>query len=163
MCSSLSNQPVPSSSRTPYPILSFHSFKSLSLNHESFSYFISLNHDLKTYVEACKDDNWLKVMNSELEAITINSTWKLVDLPPNVIHIRSKWVYKIKHNVDGTVERYKARLVAKGYSQIEGLDFFDTFSPVAKMSTVRVLLVVPSIKNWNLHQLDVNNAFCMAI
>ena len=66
-------------------------------------------------------------MKTELDALDKNRTWNIVDFPPHVKPIGNRWVYKVKHRADGTIERYKARLVAKGYNQIEGLYFFDTF------------------------------------
>ena len=86
-------------------------------------------------------------MNVEIKALKANHTWILTDLPPNKSAIGCKWVYKIKHKADGSMERYKARLVAKGCTQIEGQDYLDTFSPVAKITTVRLLLTLAAVNN----------------
>ena len=98
-------------------------------------------------------------MEAELTALELNNTWVISDLPPGKIPIDCKYVYKVKCNSDGTVERLKARLVAKGYTQQEGIDYHETFSPVAKMVTVRSLLSIAAVRGWQLHQFDVNNAF----
>jgi len=81
-------------------------------------------------------------MNAELTALEQNQTWSIVNPPSNCSVIGCKWVYKLKHKVDGTIERHKARLVAKGFTQLEGMDFHDTFEPVAKLAYVRFILVV---------------------
>lgn len=101
-------------------------------------------------------------MAQEIAALERNKTWQLVDLPQDKTHIGCKWVYKIKHKQDGTVDRYKAWLVVKGYTQVEGINFLDTFSPVVKMTTLSVVLALAASNNWFLHQLDVDNAFLHA-
>lgn len=98
-------------------------------------------------------------MQAELDAMAANNTWTLVPLPPGKHSIGCRWVYKVKYLPDGSIDKYKARLVAKGYTQREGLDFTQTFSPVAKFTTIRVLLALAAINNWSLMQLDINNAF----
>jgi len=98
-------------------------------------------------------------MNAKLTALEKNQTWSIVNHPSNCSVIGCKWVYKLKHKADGTIERHKACLVAKGFTQLEGMDFHDTFAPVAKLASIRFILVVAAAQNWKLVQLDVNNAF----
>ena len=98
-------------------------------------------------------------MDKEIQALESNHTWDLTTLPPSKSPIRCKWVYKVKLNPNGNVERYKARLVGKGYTQRERLDFLETFSPIAKTISIRVLLALATARAWPLHQLDINNAF----
>ena len=110
--------------------------------------------------EALRDKNWKHAMDDEYLALMQNRTWHLV--PPqqagrNIIDC--KWVYKIKHKADGSIDRYKARLVAKGFKQRYGIDYDDNFSPVVKMATIRLVLSVAVSRGWTLRQLDVKNAF----
>ena len=98
-------------------------------------------------------------MDKEISALELNHAWDVVPLPPSKAPIACKSVYRIKYNLDGSVKWYKARLVAKRYTQQERLDYFETFSPVAKSVSIRVLLCIATIKGWPLHQLVVNNAF----
>lgn len=98
-------------------------------------------------------------MQTEIQALEANNTWILTSLPSGKKPIGCKWVFKTKLCADGSIERHKARLVAKGYTQVEGLDYHDTFAPVAKLTTVRCVLAIAAARHWHLHQLDVNNAF----
>ena len=98
-------------------------------------------------------------MQAELEATKASHYWSIVCLPPGKHTFGYKWVYKIKYKSDGSIDRHKACLVAKGYTQQERVDFTETFSPVAKLDSVKVLLALAASHSWHLVQLDVNNAF----
>lgn len=98
-------------------------------------------------------------MHTELDALQQNNTWSMVPLPFGHQPIGCKWVYKIKYKSDGTIECYKAHIVAKGYTQVEGINYQETFSPIAKLTTLHCLLTVAAARHWFTHQLDVQNAF----
>ncbi|MCO5603072.1 hypothetical protein L7F22_057216 [Adiantum nelumboides] len=117
------------------------------------------NVELTCFEEAVENDKWQEAMNEEMDALYGNETWELVPLPKGKKPIGCRWVYKVKHDSDGSVSRYKARLVAKGYAQTYGIDYEEMFAPVAKMATIRVIIAVAAAKGWILHQMDVKNVF----
>ncbi|KAL0303695.1 UNVERIFIED_CONTAM: Retrovirus-related Pol polyprotein from transposon RE2 [Sesamum radiatum] len=130
-----------------------------SPTHIHFAAQLSILQEPRSYVQARGHLEWEKAMAEELQALENNQTWTLTVLLEGKKAIGSRWVYKLKMNPDGSVNRYKARLVAKGYSQIEGVDYTDSFSPVAKIVTVRLFLGIAAAHSWPMHQLDINNAF----
>eukprot|EP00253_Pinus_taeda_P025760 PITA_25760 len=98
-------------------------------------------------------------MNEEYHSLLANDTWDLVPLPKGRKLVRCKWVYRTKYGPDGKVDKHKARLVAKGFSQVEGIDYTETFSPVAKMNSIRLVLSLAASLKWEVHQMDVKSAF----
>jgi len=111
------------------------------------------------FEQVVRNPKWNNAMDEEMAALDANVIWELVALPKDKKAIGCKWVYKIKHNADGFVRRYKVRLVAKGYAQTYGIDYEETYSPVAKMTTIRTIIVMAVAKRWSLHQMDVKNVF----
>ena len=135
------------------------SYDHMSSKYHSYLANFSDSVEPHTFGQASKDPRWIEAMKLEIKALEDNKTWLVVDLPLGKHTFGSKWIYKIKYKADGNIERFKARLVAKSYSQQEGLDYHDTFSPVAKMVTVRSVIAVAVSKGWSLYQMDVYNAF----
>ncbi|GJQ99103.1 ribonuclease H-like domain-containing protein [Tanacetum coccineum] len=113
----------------------------------------------KSYSNAFRDPNWYRAMLDEYNALIKNNTWVLVPRPPDANIVRSLWLFRHKHNADGSLNRYKARLVANGSTQIVGIDVDETFSPVVKPATIRTVLSLAISRHWPVHQLDVKNAF----
>ncbi|CAA9995003.1 unnamed protein product [Nesidiocoris tenuis] len=113
----------------------------------------------KQAMNSQKKEKWIKAMQSEMDSLRENGTWTLEELPPGRKPIPCKWVYKLKMNPDGSIDRFKARLVVKGFTQRKGIDYDQTFSPVAKAGTLRALLSVAAEKNMLLMQFDVSTAF----
>jgi len=108
---------------------------------------------------ALSDSNWVNAMHEELENFARNQVWVLVDPPPSCKPIGTKWVFKNKQGEDGHVVRNKARLVAQGFSQKEGIDYGETFAPVARLEAIRILLAFAASRGYKLYQMDVKSAF----
>eukprot|EP00261_Vitis_vinifera_P024448 XP_010656738.1 PREDICTED: uncharacterized protein LOC104880761 [Vitis vinifera] len=144
-------------------------FKTRHPAHLSFVQSIPFIHallatsELTGFKSAAKNPAWLAVMDDEMKALQINHTWDLVPRPSNANIVGSKWVFRTKFLSDGSIEPFKARLVAKGYTQLPGLDYTDTFSPVVKAFIVRVVLSLAVSHKWPLRQFDIKNAFLNGI
>ncbi|KAH9647867.1 retrovirus-related pol polyprotein from transposon RE1 [Citrus sinensis] len=120
---------------------------------------VLLHKEPDTIQEAINVERWFQPMKAEYDALMSNGTWTLVPRTEHHKLVGNKWVFRVKSNTDGSVAKYKARLVAKGFQQIEGVNYFETFSPVVKAATVRVVLSLAVMNQWQIRQVDVNNAF----
>ncbi|CAL2227819.1 unnamed protein product [Prunus armeniaca] len=141
-----------------YPINNYVSTNRLS---ESRMHFVKQLAEIpvpNSVTEALEDSKWKEAMNEEMRALQKNGTWELVPLPHGKKTVGYRWIYAVKLKAYGSIERYKARLVVKGYTQRYGIDYQQTFAPVAKIKTIRVLLSLAVNLDWPLHQFDVKNA-----
>ena len=105
---------------------------------------------------------WKEVIKSEIDSILHNHAWELADLPLCCKPLSSKWVFKRKRKVDGSIgsiDKYKVRLVIKCYKQDRGLDYFDTYSPMMRINSIRMVLAIATLRNLKVHQMDVKKIF----
>ena len=144
---------------TNHPIYNFVSYKNLSPSYKAFISSLDQVQVPNSVHEAIQIPEWKAAILEEISALEKNKTWELSELPSGKRAVGCKWIFTIKHEADGSVERFKARLVAKGFTQAYGINYQETFAPVAKLNTVRVLLSLASNLDWPLYQLDVKNAF----
>ena len=141
----MSSQPPPADpSPAPYTALS----NLQPSKHKAFMSTVESSQDPIYFQDAVKESKWREAMNSELRALESNNTWSITNLPKGKKPIGCKWLYKTKFNSDGIIERYKAQLVILGCRQRYGIDYQDTFAPMAKMTTVRSFLAVIAMKGW---------------
>lgn len=155
---------LPSSAPQPpsgslFPLSDYLSYDRFSSSHRSYLIALTINIEPKHFREAMKYKVWRDSMKTEIDALERNHTWDLQALPAGKKALGTKWLYTIKLRADGTIERHKSRLVVLGNNQEEGLDYTETFSPVAKMTTVCFFLDIAAKKNHEIHQMDVHNAF----
>jgi hypothetical protein len=111
------------------------------------------------FEQAIRNPKWDNAMDEDMADLDANSTWELVVLLEDKKAIGCKWVYKVKHNANGSMSRYKVRLVAKGYAQTYGINYEEPYSPITKMTTIRVIIAMATAKGWSLHQMDIKNVF----
>jgi len=139
------NNGVRRSTRVKYPVQKL-TYDGFVAHH--YAYMVRVIHEVKPtcFEQVVGNLKWDNAMDEKIAALDANVTWELVALPKNKKAIGHRWVYKVKHNVDGSMSKYKIRLVAKGYAQTYGINYEETCSPIAKMTTVRVIIVMAVAK-----------------
>jgi hypothetical protein len=129
-----------------------------------FSSYMALMCDLLEeeptfFEEAIQRKEWVDAMTEEYQSIMKNEVWEIVPRPKNKYVVSSKWLFKIKHAADGSIEKYKARFVTCVFSQKEGIDYEETFAPVARYTSIRTIIALEAKMKWKLHQMDVKTSF----
>jgi len=159
---STTNTVTPAIPESPPPLQNDHPMRTRGKNHitkpkKKMNLIATTKPIIPTTVaQAMKDPNWRNAMSEEINAQMKNHTWDLVPSMPTQNLITCKWIFTLKYRPDGSIERYKARLVARGFNQQYGIDYMETFSPVIKSTTVRVVLEIAVKRNWPIHQVDIN-------
>lgn len=110
-----------------------------------------------TVQEALEPKPWKEAMDAKYQSLLKNNTWELVDLPPSNRVIGCKWIFKTKYKIDGSIDKHKDRIVAKGYAQKEGIDYDETFAPITKIKTLRMIFSLAAQFCWKLYQMDVES------
>ena len=150
--------------RHPTPAITSDSDDSDDENDEDIAEYAGAAHDLdpkslKAALRRSDGDKWQDAAQLEIDNHVSNGTWELVDLPPGAKCIGSGWVFRLKRNADGSIERYKARLVAKGYSQRPGFDYTEVFAPTFRYAAIRTIIALAAINDLHLHSVDISHAF----
>jgi hypothetical protein len=118
-----------------------------------------LDEEPTTFEEAIQKKQWKEAMMEEHQSIMKNDVWEIISRPKEKSMVTSKWVYKIKHAIDKSMDKYKARFIARGFIQKEGEDYDETFSPVSRYTSIREIISLVASMGWNLHQMDVKTTF----
>ena len=116
-----------------------------------------------SFEEAAQEPTWVDAMVEEYDSIFRNSAWEIVPRLVGKSVVGSRWIYKVKQAADGSIEKYKARFVARGFSQIEGIDYEETFAPVAWYSSIQTILALSAQMGWHIHKMDVKTALLNGI
>ena len=115
------------------------------------------------FEEAIQKKKWADAMTEEYQSIIKNDVWEIVPRPKSKDVVSSRWLFKIKHATNGSIEKYKARFVARGFSQKKGIDYEETFAPVARYTSIRTIIALTAKMKWKLHQMDVKTVNVYAI
>ena len=117
--------------------------------------YLMIISDQKSYYHAWKDPIWKVAMDEEINSLHKNTTWELVSLPPRRELIQCKWVFQTNIDAYGSTYKYKASLVAKFFSRVQRVDYHETFAPIAKMDSIRLVLAISASKHWEVHHMDI--------